>query len=238
MTLLTGFKAMLLAASGRNDICVATAMANRAQEKTERVVGLLENTIIVRTRLDLDLSFAEALDRVRHSVLEAHARQQLPYDILAARMAEEDGLELASITQAFFILQNAFRPLRLPDVAVRPFGDVFRQGQAVMPVDRTWLAVTLKETEEGIIGSCCYKTELFEVGHSPALDREFPRDPGQGSRKPGDVARPPCRTSADRFRAASGDHALPPRRENMPKPKSGLGSQARTVPTILCVNQT
>jgi hypothetical protein len=48
-------------------------------------------------------------------------------------------------------------------VAVRPFGDVFRQGQAVMPVDRTWLAVTLKETEEeGIIGSCCYKTELFE----------------------------------------------------------------------------
>ena len=137
-------------------------MANRAQEKTERVVGLLENTIIVRTRLDLDLSFAEALDRVRHAVLEAHARQQLPYDILAARMAEEDGVELASITQVFFILQNAFRPLRLPDVAVRPFGDVFRQGQAVMPVDRTWLAVTLKETEEGIIGSCCYKTELFE----------------------------------------------------------------------------
>jgi hypothetical protein len=163
MTLLTGFKAMLLSASGRNDICVATAMANRAQEKTERVVGLLENTTIVRTRLNLDLSFAEALDRVRHSVLEAHARQQLPYDILAARMAEEDGLELTSITQAFFILQNAFRPLRLPNVAIRPFGDFFRQGQAVMPVDRTWLAVTLKETDEGIIGSCCYKTEMFEA---------------------------------------------------------------------------
>jgi hypothetical protein len=162
MTLLAGFKAMLLAKAGRNDICVATAMANRSQEKTERVVGLIENTTIVRTRLEPDLSFAEALDRVRHSVLEAHARQQLPFDLLAARMAEEDGLDLASITQAFFILQNAFRPLRLPDVAVRPFGDVFRQGQAVMPVDRTWLAVTLKETEEGIIGSCCYKTELFE----------------------------------------------------------------------------
>ena len=163
MTLLTGFKTMLLARSGRNDICVATAMANRLHEKTERVVGLMENTIIVRTRLDLDLSFAEALERVRHAVLEAHARQQLPFDILAARMAEEDGLDLTSVSQAFFILQNAFRPLRLPDVAVRPFGDVFRQGQAVMPVDRTWLAVTLKETEEGIIGSCCYKTEPFEA---------------------------------------------------------------------------
>jgi amino acid adenylation domain-containing protein len=162
MTLLAGFKTMLLAQSGRNDICVATAMANRSHEKAERVVGLVENTTIVRTRLELDLSFGEALDRVRHAVLEAHARQQLPFDILATRMAQEDGLELASITQAFFILQNAFRPLRLPDVAVRPFGDVFRQGQAVMPVDRTWLAVTLKEIEDGIIGSCCYKTELFE----------------------------------------------------------------------------
>jgi non-ribosomal peptide synthetase component F len=162
MTLLTAFKTVLLAQSGRNHICVATAMANRSQEKTERVVGLVENTVIVRTRLDLDLSFGAALERVRHAVLEAHARQQLPFDILAARMAEEDRLGLASVTQAFFILQNAFRPLRLPDVAVRPFGDVFRQGQAVMPVDRTWLAVTLKETEEGIIGSCCYKTELFE----------------------------------------------------------------------------
>jgi hypothetical protein len=162
MALLTGFKTMLLARSGHNDLCVATAMANRAQENTERVVGLLENTAVVRTRLELDLSFGEALDRVRHAVLEAHARQQLPFDILAARLAEDDGFELAAITQAFFILQNAFRPLRLPDVAVRPFGDVFRQGQAVMPVDRTWLAVTLKETEDGIIGSCCYKTELFE----------------------------------------------------------------------------
>jgi hypothetical protein len=82
---------------------------------------------------------------------------------LAARTLEEDGIGPAPITQAFFILQNAFRPLCLPDVAVRPFGDVLRQGQAVMPVDRTWLAVTLKETDEGIIGSCCYKTELFEA---------------------------------------------------------------------------
>ena len=102
------------------------------------------------------------LDRVRHAVLEAHARQQLPFDILADRMSDEAHFELASITQAFFILQNAFRPLRLPDVAVRPFGDFFRHGQAVMPVDRTWLSVTLKETEDGIIGSCCYKTELIE----------------------------------------------------------------------------
>jgi amino acid adenylation domain-containing protein len=162
MTLLAGFKAMMLARSGRDDICVATAMANRSQQNTERVVGLLENTTIIRTRLDAELSFQEALNRVRHSVLEAHARQELPFEILATRLAQEEGLDPASITQAFFILQNAFRPLNLPDVAIRPLGNVFREGQAVMPVDRTWLAVTLKETPAGVTGSCSYKIKLFD----------------------------------------------------------------------------
>jgi non-ribosomal peptide synthetase component F len=163
MTLLAGFKAMLLARSGRNDICVATAMANRSQQNTERVIGLLENTTIIRTRLDADLSFEEALNRVRHSVLEAHARQELPFDILAARLVQEEGLDPVSITQAFFILQTAFRPLKLPDVAAQAFGSMFQEGQAAMPIDRTWLAVTLKETPSGITGGCTYKAELFDA---------------------------------------------------------------------------
>ena len=89
MALLAGFKAMLLARTGRGDICVATAMANRTQQWTERVIGPMENTTLIRTRMDLDLSFREALSRVRDSVLEAYARQELPFEILAARLAEE-----------------------------------------------------------------------------------------------------------------------------------------------------
>ena len=81
MTLLAGFKAMLLARTGRGDICVATAMANRTyQQWTERVIGPMENTTLIRTRMDSDLSFREALSRVRNSVLEAHARQELPFE--------------------------------------------------------------------------------------------------------------------------------------------------------------
>ena len=67
--------------------------------------------------------FRKRSSRVRDSVLEAYARQELPFDILAARLAEEDGLDPASLIQVSFILQNAFRrPLKLPDVTVRSFG--------------------------------------------------------------------------------------------------------------------
>jgi len=161
MTLLAGFKTLLLARSGRNDICVATAVANRSQPRTERMIGPVGNASLIRTWLDADLSFQEALRRVRDSVLETHARQELPFDILAARFAQEDDLDPASLMQVFFVLQNAFRrPLKLPEVAVRPFG--YREGQQVMPIDRTWLRVTLRETPSGITGTCRYKADLFE----------------------------------------------------------------------------
>ena len=160
MTLLAGFKTLLLARSGRNDICVATAMANRSQLRMERMIGPVGNTALIRTRLDADLSFQDALRRVRDSVLETYARQELPFDVLAARLAEEEGLDPASLMQVFFVLQNAFRrSLELPDVSVRPFES--RNGQPVTPIDRTWLRVSLKETPAGITGTCSYKDELF-----------------------------------------------------------------------------
>jgi len=164
MTLLAGFKAMLLSRTGRGDICIGTAMANRSQEWTEGIIGPLENTTLIRTRMNLDLSFREALGRVRESVLAAHARQELPFEILAVKLAEEDGMDPASLTQVFFVLQNAItRPLKLPDVVVRPLGDASREGQPVLPIDRTWLRLTLKERPSGVAGSCSYKEDLFDA---------------------------------------------------------------------------
>src|SRR5262249_51238691 len=56
MALLAGFKTLLLLQSGRNDICVATMMANRSKPGTERVIGPFANTALIRTRIDADLS--------------------------------------------------------------------------------------------------------------------------------------------------------------------------------------
>jgi amino acid adenylation domain-containing protein len=165
MTLLTGLKALLLVRTGRHDICVATAMANRAQPDTDRVIGPFENTAIIRTRMDPELSFRQAFGRVRQAILEAHARQELPFNVLAARLAEEEGIDPASLIQVYFTLQNPLRqPLKLPDIAVRPLGNAYREGQPVLPINETWLTLMLKERPSEIVGSCSYKCELFETG--------------------------------------------------------------------------
>jgi acyl-CoA synthetase (AMP-forming)/AMP-acid ligase II/acyl carrier protein len=162
MILLTGFKTLLLLRSGRADICVATTMANRSQLGRERVIGPFANTTLIRTRFDADLTFQEALTRVRNAVLEAYTRQELPFDIIAARLADEDGLDPASLVQFYFVLQVAFpRQIKLHDVTIRPFG--YREGKSVvLPIDRTWLRMSLNKTPSGITGVCRCKNELFE----------------------------------------------------------------------------
>jgi hypothetical protein len=45
-------------------------------------------------------------------------------------------------------------------VTVRSFA--YPGGQRVLPIDRSWLSVVLKETPSGITGSCSYKDDLFE----------------------------------------------------------------------------
>ena len=161
MTLLAGFKTLLLLRTGRTDFCVATLMANRAQLRRERVIGPFANTAVIRTRIDADLTFGEALNRVREAVWDAYARQELPFDTIAARLAEEAGLCPASLVQVYFVLQVAFRrPPKLPDVTVRPFG--YQEGRTAMPIDRAWLSMALKESSSGITGICGYKSDLFE----------------------------------------------------------------------------
>ncbi|RXG86993.1 non-ribosomal peptide synthetase [Bradyrhizobium vignae] len=162
MCLLTGLKVLLLARTGRTDIVVATAMANRAQPDTDRIIGPFENTVIVRTTITPDLSFAQALARIRQSVLDAHARQELPFNILADHL-EREGIDPASLLQVYFTLQNPLRqPLDLPDLATASIGNVAREGQPVLPIDQTWLSLMLKERPTGITGSCNYKRELLE----------------------------------------------------------------------------
>lgn len=160
VTLLAGFKALLFLRTGRGDICVATAMANRSYPGAENVIGPFATTAIVRTRIDQDITFHETIDRVRESVLQAYAHQELPFDVLADRLAEEFGIDPETFIQVYFVLQIAFRrPIKLPGLTVRPFGH--REGQSAMPLTRTWLTMTLNETPSGIAGACSYDGELL-----------------------------------------------------------------------------
>ena len=105
MLVTTAVQALLARRTGRDDIAVGTPVAGRDAAELEATVGLLLNTLVLRTDLGADPSFVQALERVRATMLDAFAHQALPFEHLVAELAPVR----ASGQQPFFdVLVNAF----------------------------------------------------------------------------------------------------------------------------------
>jgi amino acid adenylation domain-containing protein len=105
MVLLAAFKLLLMRRFGQQDVAVGTPVAGRDRPELEPVVGLLLNTLVLRTDLGDNPSFAELLRRVRSTTLEAWAHQDVPFDRLVAELAPTRDAEH---TPFFDVLVNAF----------------------------------------------------------------------------------------------------------------------------------
>ncbi len=113
MTLLAAFGALLSRYSGQSDLVIGTPIANRTRSELEGLIGFFVNTLALRLDLSGDPSFATLLERVRTVATEAYAHQDLPFEMLVARLAPERHLSQAPIFQVMFNLLNIEG--RLPD---------------------------------------------------------------------------------------------------------------------------
>jgi len=82
MVLLAAFYTLLHRLTGRTDIVVGTAVANRDRTETQGIIGLLANTLALRADLAGNPRFDEFLQRVRRNTLQAYAHQEAPFDRL------------------------------------------------------------------------------------------------------------------------------------------------------------
>jgi amino acid adenylation domain-containing protein len=159
MLLLAAFKVLLHRYTGQEDILVGSSIANRNHVETEGLIGLLINTLILRTDLSGDPAFDELLARVREASLGAYAHQDLPFEQLLEELrADFDaGAGNAPVFQVAFQLQNFSMPtLELKDITLSPF-DV--EGHTA----KFDLSLSVIETPDGLVASLEYNTDLFET---------------------------------------------------------------------------
>ncbi|MFE9369736.1 amino acid adenylation domain-containing protein [Streptomyces sp. NPDC006711] len=178
MVLLAAFQAVLARHAGVEDVVVATGPATRAPG-TEALVGSLVNTVLLRTSLAGDPSFAELVQRVRGTALDAFDHQELPFDRLVEELAPSRDLSRNPLAQVGFVLQNA--PATTPalsGLAVEPVA--VARDSAHMDLD-----LQLADVEGCFTGFAEFARDLFDastvtrmLGHWTTLLSGAVRAPG------------------------------------------------------------
>ncbi|OZF57475.1 hypothetical protein CH293_01755 [Rhodococcus sp. 14-2470-1b] len=73
--------AVLLArVSGTDDVALGTPTAGRGEAALDDLIGMFVNTLVLRTTLDMGASFAEVLESVRQSDIDAFEHSDVPFE--------------------------------------------------------------------------------------------------------------------------------------------------------------
>jgi acyl-CoA synthetase (AMP-forming)/AMP-acid ligase II/acyl carrier protein len=174
MALTAAFKTLLHLYAAEDDVRVATLVANRNRPGSERLIGPLVNTVILRTNLSGQPSAREVMRRVRATALAAFAHQELPFEELVETLERERDLEPPSLSKVMIWLQNA---------ALRPIASsrhklAFEEANPSMllplvTITQYDVILMLRESGYGLVGCCVYKPHLFRAIMIDRLLRDF-----------------------------------------------------------------
>lgn len=168
MLLLSVFKVLLSRYSGQADICVGTSLANRNRKEVEPLVGFFINSLVLRTDLAGDPDFRTLLERIKTTVLEAFAHQEVPFEKIVERVETERDLSRNPVFQILFTLHNtpAISNLKLGELELKSEASEFKRALYD-------LSFYLTEGPEGMRISIVYKTDLFDAATIERMGMHF-----------------------------------------------------------------
>jgi amino acid adenylation domain-containing protein len=105
---------------GRDDLCVGSALSNRAWSRADSVIGMVINTVVLRIQVDAE-STIDSLVAQAHSIcVGALTNQELPFDeVVKTAAPERDGVQ-----NPFFRLFLGFHDSLMPDVQLTDVEDI------------------------------------------------------------------------------------------------------------------
>ncbi|HYO59462.1 non-ribosomal peptide synthetase, partial [Archangium sp.] len=156
MTLLTAFQALMARYSGQRDIVVGTPIAGRNHQEVEGLIGFFVNTLALRADVRDELSFNELLAQVRETCLGAYAHQDLPFEQMVDALQLERDLSRTLLFQVMFLIEDEpVSTMQCGGLSLKPF-------EVEFVAAKFDLTVTLRETEQGLLGFWLYNTDLFD----------------------------------------------------------------------------
>jgi amino acid adenylation domain-containing protein/non-ribosomal peptide synthase protein (TIGR01720 family) len=165
--LLAAFDVLLARYAGTDDVVVGSPVAGRTRTEVEGLIGLFVNTLVLRTAVGSELTFAELLQRVQRTVLDALAHQELPFEMLVDELHPDRTLSHSPLVPVLFAFQNVpTAAVELPGLALSPFD--FERATA-----RFDLCLFAVDSGRECTLTAEYSTDLFEASTIAHLLRAF-----------------------------------------------------------------
>ncbi|MFH8408847.1 amino acid adenylation domain-containing protein [Streptomyces sp. NPDC018019] len=146
-----------------DDIPFGAPVAGRVDEPLDDLVGCFLNTLVLRTDVRGNPTFAELAARVREADLAAYSHQDLPFDRLVEVLNPDRSLSRQSLFQLGFAFQNT------PGTALSFAGLTTRAEPCALSSTRFDLSLLLRERHDADgapAGLAChleYATDLFDA---------------------------------------------------------------------------
>jgi amino acid adenylation domain-containing protein len=110
MTMLAACYILLYRYTQQDDLIIGTPIANRNWYEAENLIGVLVNTLALRSQIDSNLTFLEFLQDVRLRVLEAYDHQDVPFPRLVEDLQPIRELSYSPLYQVLFNVVNVPQP--------------------------------------------------------------------------------------------------------------------------------
>ncbi|MBU2215843.1 MAG: amino acid adenylation domain-containing protein, partial [Gammaproteobacteria bacterium] len=180
MLVLAAYTALLHRLSGQSDLRVGVPIAGRTRAEVEGLIGLFVNTQVLRSQVTAEQSFADLVEQIKHTTLDAQAHQDLPFEQLVEALQPQRSLSHNPLFQVAYdhqqVRHQALDGLQGVSAEVLQLADSSSQFD---------LALNTQEDQQGqLSGNWNYALDLFEPATVARLHQRFVRLLGQLLAKP------------------------------------------------------
>ena len=165
MVMLTAFQVLLYRYTGLRDLVVGSPVINRNEVALEPLIGFFANTLVFRGSIDPEDSFAAHVRRVRDTVLEGFANQDVPFERLVEELGAERDLSRTPLVQILF--QSIEYPEACGETAK------FKYREFDNHTAKFDLTVQVADGEDGLVCMCEYNTDLYEASTVERLLKHY-----------------------------------------------------------------
>jgi amino acid adenylation domain-containing protein len=157
MFLLAVYYVLLHRLTGQSDISIGVPIANRNRAETEGVVGFFVNTQVLRATVYGQQSFADLLQQVRTTSIEAQTHQEFPFDKIVEVLNPSRSLTQNPLFQVKYNYQRlTYKPLRdLTGLQLK----ALVPGQSGAHFD---LSLDITDENRALSASMTYSTDAFD----------------------------------------------------------------------------